>query len=67
MKTPTVTTVHTTIAGQRQGSKESRVDFRDLDLSEKATLAGYPFLKLAEVVFFSTRKWYITVSNWMKG
>jgi glycosyltransferase involved in cell wall biosynthesis len=66
LKTPTVTTVHTTIVGQRQGSKESRVDFRDLDLSEKATFAGYPFLRLAEIVFFSKRKWYITVSNWMK-
>jgi len=66
LKTPTVTTVHTTIVGQRQASKESRVGFGDLDLSEKATFAGYPFLRLAEIFFFSAGRRYITVSDWMK-
>jgi glycosyltransferase involved in cell wall biosynthesis len=67
LKVPAVATVHTTISGQRQGSKESGVSFRDLELSEKATFAGYPFLRLAEVAFFSARRRYITVSNWMKA
>ena len=66
LKAPTVTTVHTTIVGQREASKKSGVGFRDLELSEKATFAGYPFLRLAEAVFFSGRRYYITVSNWMK-
>lgn len=67
LRTPTVTTVHTTILGQRRGSKESEIGFGDLEFSEKATSLGYPFLRLAENMFFSPKKRYITVSNWMKS
>jgi len=67
LKVPTVVTVHTTILGQRQGSKESEMPFRDLAFSEKATYLGYPILRLAELAYFSTRQKYITVSSWMKG
>jgi glycosyltransferase involved in cell wall biosynthesis len=40
--------------------------FRDLEFSEKATYLGYPILRLAELTYFSTRRDYITVSEWMK-
>jgi glycosyltransferase involved in cell wall biosynthesis len=66
LKAPKVTTVHTTIAGQRRGTKESGMRFRDLEFSEKATYLGYPALRLAERVFFSAERRYVTVSNWMK-
>lgn len=67
LKIPTVATIHTTISGQRQGSREASVRFRDLEFSEKATYLGYPFLRMAERIFFSPTKHYVTVSNWMKS
>lgn len=67
LKVPTVATVHTTISGQRQGSKEAAMRFRKLEFSEKATYLGYPFLRMAERIFFSPKKRYVTVSNWMKA
>jgi glycosyltransferase involved in cell wall biosynthesis len=67
LKVPKIATVHTTIAGQRRGAKESGMKFRDLEFSEKATYVGYPVLRLAEQVFFSSKRRYVTVSNWMKA
>lgn len=66
MKVPVVTTVHTTIQGQRQGSKESTMSYMDLEFSEKATYFAYPMLRLAELVYFSGKRYCISVSNWMK-
>jgi len=66
LKVPTITTVHTTIFGQRHGTRQSGSSFRDLEFSEKATLLGYPFLRLAEKVYFSFKHSYLTPSNWMK-
>jgi len=42
------------------------MSFRDLEFSEKATYLGYPILRLAEELYFSAKRRYITVSNWMK-
>jgi len=64
---PTVTTVHTTILGQRQASKASGMGFADLEFSEKATYLGYPILRFAERIYFWQAKPFITVSNWMKA
>lgn len=66
LRIPAVTTVHTTISGQRSGSKESGMSFADLEFSEKATYLGYPLLKFAEDLYFLRDRSYITVSNWMK-
>jgi len=66
VKVPTVVTVHTTILGQRRASKEAGARFTDLEFSEKATYLSYPALRLAEMVFFSAKRSYITVSNWMR-
>lgn len=63
---PTVTTIHTTIKGQRHGTKDSRMSFWSLGFSEKLTYLTFPFLRLAENVYFSKERYYITVSKWMK-
>ena len=61
-----VTTVHTTMAGQKRAAKSSGTGFSNLDFSEKATLLGYPFLRVCERFYFSGEREYITLSNWMK-
>jgi len=63
---PTITTVHTTIQGQREGTKESGMNFSSWEFSEKMTLLSYPFLKLAESIYFSRGRYYITPSKLMK-
>jgi glycosyltransferase involved in cell wall biosynthesis len=63
---PVVTTIHTTIRGQRQGTRGSCMGFSGLEFSEKLTYLTYPFLSFAETVYFSSKRYYITVSNWMK-
>ena len=63
---PTVTTIHTTVRGQRHGTRMSGVKFWDLEFSEKATYLAYPFLRLGEIIYFSRPRYYITVSKWMK-
>jgi glycosyltransferase involved in cell wall biosynthesis len=66
VKLPIVTTIHTTIKGQREGTKNSGMGFWKLELSEKATFLIYPLLRLAEEIYFMKDRFYITVSNWMK-
>ena len=63
---PVVTTIHTTIRGQRQGTKGSGMKFSGLEFSEKLTYLTYPFLSFAESLYFLGKRYYITVSNWMK-
>jgi len=63
---PTVTTIHTTIKGQRNGAKLTKSSFSNYDYSEKATFLTYPFLNFAEKIYFLKNRHYITVSNWMK-
>lgn len=63
---PTVTTIHTTIKGQRAGTELSGTSFFDLEFSEKMTCLMYPFLRLLEEVYFKKKRAYIVVSNWMK-
>jgi glycosyltransferase involved in cell wall biosynthesis len=64
LRLPTITTLHSTIAQIRRATKESETSFRDLQLSEKATYLGYPLLRLAEQIYFSSERHYISVSNW---
>jgi glycosyltransferase involved in cell wall biosynthesis len=66
IKPPILTTIHTTIKGQREGTKESRMSFRDLELSEKLTFLMYPALRTVETIYFIKDRYYVTVSNWMK-
>jgi glycosyltransferase involved in cell wall biosynthesis len=63
---PTLTTVHTTIKGQREGTKASETSFHNLEFSEKMTLLAYPFLFLADEFYFGLKTYYITPSEWMK-
>lgn len=66
LKTPTVTTIHTTIRGQRNGTKNSGMNFAGLEKSEKLTCLAYPLLGLLEKIYFLKKRQYITVSDWMK-
>ena len=66
LKIPFLTTIHTTIQGQREGTKSSKIGFSGLEFSEKITYLTYPFLRLAEKVYFSRKRYYLTVSEWMK-
>ena len=63
---PTVTTVHTTIRSQRLGTKFSQKSVNHFERSEKATYLMYPALRIAEELYFSKKRSYITPSNWMK-
>lgn len=66
LNVPTLTTIHSTIQGQRYGTKSSGMGFWSLEFSEKLTYLTFPVLRLAEVVYFSKERYYITVSKWMK-
>ncbi len=66
LKVAKVATVHTTIAGQKRAAQSSGTPFGDLDFSEKATIMGYPFLRIAERFFFSGDRQYIAISEWMR-
>lgn len=66
LKIPTLTTIHTTICGQRMGTSSSGMRFGDLESSEKLTYLMYPFLRVAETIYFLKGRYYITVSDWMK-
>lgn len=66
VKVPVLTTIHTTIEGQRQGTRRSGTSFRSLSRSEKGTLLLYPLLRCAEEVYFRGQRTYITQSQWMK-
>jgi glycosyltransferase involved in cell wall biosynthesis len=67
LKTPIVTTIHTTIKSQRIGTKASKGNLSDLESSEKATQFLYPALRLTEELYFRQKRLYITPSNWMKN
>jgi glycosyltransferase involved in cell wall biosynthesis len=66
LSVPIVTTIHTTIGSQREGTKASKRDFWELDRSEKFTYLMYPILNLCEKIYLSKERHYITPSNWMK-
>lgn len=64
---PTVTTVHTTIEGQKQGIQSSGLGPQDMSDSEKYTLVLYRFLREAEKFYLKKTPYAITVSYWMKN
>ena len=66
LNVPTVTTIPTTICGQRNGTKDSGMNFSGLEKSEKITCLTYPLLGLLEKIYFLKKRQYITVSDWMK-
>jgi glycosyltransferase involved in cell wall biosynthesis len=63
---PIITTIHTTIKGQREGTRAFGSSFWDLEFSEKMTSITYPFLRLAENLYFAKGHYYITPSDYMK-
>ncbi|MFH0815930.1 MAG: glycosyltransferase family 4 protein [Methanobacteriota archaeon] len=63
---PIITTIHTTIAGQRRGIEMCGSGFGSLHPSEKWQVALYPFLRFAERRSLKGADRCITVSEWMK-
>jgi len=64
---PILTTVHTTIASQREGTRASGLHFGSLERSEKFTLGMYPIFEMLERLYFSRGGMYVTPSRWMKN
>lgn len=62
---PTLTTVHTTIKSQRIGTANSKSENQNLETSEKSTSYLYPFLRIAENLYFTKKRSLITPSEWM--
>lgn len=63
---PILTTVHTTIRGQRSGIDQSQTAFGDLEPSEKWQIALQPALRIAEVLSLRTSDRFVTMSQWMR-
>ncbi|MDI6724033.1 MAG: glycosyltransferase family 4 protein [Methanobacterium sp.] len=64
---PVVTTLHTTIKGQRKASSDSGLRFSQLEFSEKATYLLYPLLVSLEYIYHQKKRNYIAVSQWTKN
>jgi glycosyltransferase involved in cell wall biosynthesis len=64
---PFIRTIHTTIAGQREGIRIAHSLGGTLEPSERWQIALGPFLQTAERLTFARKEHYITVSNWMKN
>ncbi|MGC2289827.1 MAG: glycosyltransferase family 4 protein [Thermoplasmata archaeon] len=66
-KPPTVRTVHSTIAGQRDGIREADLEGGDRDTADQYQVALGPFLAAAEwSVLARRRDQYIAVSGWTR-
>ncbi len=63
---PDITTIHTTIEGQKQGTRASGLSYLGMDRSEQSTLVLYPMLRVLENLYLRKSRNLITVSNWMK-
>jgi len=64
---PVITTLHTTIEGQKTASRDSGLKFKDMEFSEKATYMLYPVLAYLERIYHKKKRNYIAVSNWTKN
>ncbi len=62
---PSLTTVHTTIAGQVEGARSSNMGFFELDSSERFTLLLSPLLHALEKSYLKRTQNIITVSHWL--
>lgn len=63
---PIITTVHTTIEGQRRGIRDSRIPFSKLEASERWQVLLHPALRAAETFALGSCDRIITVSRWMR-
>ena len=67
IKIPIITTIHTTIKDEINSTKSSDTSFSDLSQSEKTMVFFSFFLKFLENRYYARKRYYITVSNWMKN
>jgi glycosyltransferase involved in cell wall biosynthesis len=65
-ETPLVRTIHTTIAGQREGIRIAEHLGGTLEPSERWQVVLGPLLQTAEWLTWKRKQHYITVSEWMK-
>jgi len=63
---PSVTTVHSTIGSQRQGTKMSRLPLNQLERSERMTFFLLPFLRAAERMYMNRCSSLIFVSEFIR-
>ncbi len=63
---PILTTLHTTIDGQRRGIEASQTPFEQLEPSEKWQLVLQPGLRIAERLALGSSDWFVTMSRWMR-
>jgi glycosyltransferase involved in cell wall biosynthesis len=63
---PAITTIHTTIEGQRNGILASDLDLLEMDVSERYTIFLHRLLTTVEKLYLRKSKNLLTVSHWMK-
>jgi glycosyltransferase involved in cell wall biosynthesis len=63
---PSVTTVHSTIGSQRQGTRSSELPLRQLEKSERMTLFLLPLLRTAERLYMKRCSSLIFVSEFIR-
>lgn len=64
---PIITTAHTTVGGQRRGTRIAGMPFAQLESSEKWQLVLQSGLRIAENVSLAESDRFITMSRWMLG
>ena len=64
LKTPIVTTVHTTVEGHNRTLRSPQIDSKDMNRSERLVLFGGPLLIAMERRYYTNERHYISVSEW---
>lgn len=65
-RTPSVTTIHTTLATQREGTSSSGLALKSLERSEKITFLAFPLLRRLENVYLKRTDNVICVSDFVR-
>jgi len=63
---PTVTTLHTTIPGQREAIERTGTPLHDMEVSEKWQIVLGPVLRASENFSLARSQSFITMSKWME-
>lgn len=66
LRTPSVTTAHSTIEGQHLGVRRADMELSHLQMSDKANLLLYYPLKIFELIYVSKTRHFIAVSESIK-
>ncbi len=66
LRTPIVTTMHTTVKGHSEALKDAAISSTQLSISEKFVLHMGPVLGFLEARYYANQRYYITISQWAK-